>query len=199
MQGITLNKGSGPNWIHGTENNPILDLAKETNTACFSPPIDIPTSVYSEDGYFVDRDTAATQTALVWETITEAYKESDDNSATIPPEMSLLDFFKRRVEEQNIGEAAAKQILQIARVWGDVVGEPIEMQSLKFFWLEECIEGGDLNSLAYSSPTPTMLSQSREPLPGRHLQSDPRPRRQTSPRQGRPPAQHKSNLDLRFH
>jgi len=27
-------------------------------------------------------------------------------------------------------------------MWGDFVGEPIEKQSMKYFWLEECIEGG---------------------------------------------------------
>lgn len=29
-------------------------------------------------------------------------------------------------------------------MWGDFVGEPIEKQSLRFFWLEECIEGENL-------------------------------------------------------
>lgn len=91
---------------------------------------------------FVDSQTSQEQTGKVWETIEEAYKYSRDNAGSIPSDRSLLDFFKMRFEEQNFDPAATKQMLQIARVWGDVVGEPIERQSLKFFWLEECLEGG---------------------------------------------------------
>ena len=58
------------------------------------------------------------------------------------PEESLMDFFKAKVEEKELDSRSSKIVLQMARMWGDFVGEPIEKQSLKFFWLEECIEGG---------------------------------------------------------
>jgi phytoene dehydrogenase-like protein len=37
---VTLSSGhvvdAGPNWIHGTEGNPIMELAKDTNTSTHS-------------------------------------------------------------------------------------------------------------------------------------------------------------------
>ena len=53
-----------------------------------------------------------------------------------------MDFFKSEVLARGLDDFSSKVVLQMAHVWGDFVGEPIEKQSLKFFWLEECIEGG---------------------------------------------------------
>ena len=53
-----------------------------------------------------------------------------------------MDFFKGEVKRRQLDDASSQLILQMARMWGDFVGEPIEKQSLRFFWLEECIEGG---------------------------------------------------------
>ena len=119
-----------------------MDIAKETKATYFEPPIDIPTWLYDEKGEFVDSEISQARTGKVWETIEEAFKYSRENTESIPSERSLLDFFKTRFRQQQVDEASTKQMLQIARVWGDIVGEPIERQSLKFFWLEECLEGG---------------------------------------------------------
>ena len=61
--------------------------------------------------------------------------------------MSLLDFFEAKTQEERLSDDSVKLVLQIARMWGDFVGEPIEKQSLKYFWLEECIEGGEYMAL----------------------------------------------------
>ena len=54
---VTLPPGhvvdAGPNWIHGTTNNPILDLAKETGTT-FSTG-DIGMSMLDEAGRLLPR------------------------------------------------------------------------------------------------------------------------------------------------
>ena len=86
---------------------------------------------------------------IVWSIISDAFKYSNDFSGTIPPEESLLDFFKTKIKEQGLDARSSKFVLQMARMWGDFVGEPIEKQSLKFFWLEECIEGGQCIALTY--------------------------------------------------
>ena len=79
---------------------------------------------------------------LTWGIIGNAFTYSNDHKASIPSEKSLMDFFKSEVQAKDLDDQTAKLVLQMAQIWGDFVGEPIEKQSLKFFWLEECIEGG---------------------------------------------------------
>ncbi|MCJ1455108.1 hypothetical protein MMC28_005462 [Mycoblastus sanguinarius] len=134
----------GPNWIHGTDQNPILDLAHEINSITFPPPEDAAPSTYDESGLLLEAETARKSSGIMWGIVSEAFRYSDTNSASIPPEESLMDFFKSKVKEQGLNEASAKLVLQTALMWGDFVGEPIEKQSLKYFWLEECIEGENL-------------------------------------------------------
>ncbi len=119
-----------------------MELAKETNTTYFEPPVDVPTWLFDENGAFVDSRSSQEMTGLVWETVEQAFKYSRLHNDSISPERSLLDFFKSRFKERGLAEEVIRQMLQIARVWGNVIGEPVERQSLKFFWLEECLEGG---------------------------------------------------------
>lgn len=90
----------------------------------------------------MEEGTAKKHSELVWEIISEAFKYSNQNSASIPPEKSLVDFFRSAIREKALDEPSSDLVLQMAQLWGAFVGEPIEKQSLKFFWLEECIEGG---------------------------------------------------------
>ena len=83
---------------------------------------------------------------LMWGIIASAFKLSKENCASIPAEESLLDYFTVKLTEMQLHEESSKLVLSMARTWGDFVGEPIEKQSLKFFWLEECIEGGEPDS-----------------------------------------------------
>ena len=61
--------------------------------------------------------------------------------------MSLLDFFRKEVQDLfkdlPADEAARKRktLLNVASMWGAYVGSPIQRQSLRFYWLEETIEG----------------------------------------------------------
>jgi hypothetical protein len=95
-----------------------------------------------------DKD-AAENTEHVWTIIEQAMKFSNEESATIPIEKSLYDYFQEQVVKMFPGhgdEAKKKQqtILEMAEMWGAFVGSPIQTQSLKFFWLEECIDGENL-------------------------------------------------------
>ena len=60
-----------------------------------------------------------------------------------------MDYFLSSLKDQKLGEASSSLVLQMARIWGDYIGDPIEKQSLKYLWLEECIDGG-----IYSPPIP---------------------------------------------
>ncbi|KAI8943087.1 hypothetical protein NX059_001118 [Plenodomus lindquistii] len=140
----------GPNWIHGTDNNPILDLARETKTVVMN--WDGRQSVFDHLGNQMPEKEAVENTEHVWAIIERAMKLSNDSSASIPAEKSLYSFFEEQVTEMFPsdveGDATAKSrrstILQMAEMWGAFVGSPIQRQSLKFFWLEECIDGENL-------------------------------------------------------
>ncbi|MCJ1320910.1 hypothetical protein MMC15_006251 [Xylographa vitiligo] len=131
----------GANWIHGTNHNPILDLAKETNTVASS--IEEKSGNFDEFGEYMDEKKADRLYQLVWGVIADAFKYSNDTSS-IPPDRSLWDFFVEKLEEKDLSSEDTKIVLQVAQMWGAFIGDPIERQSLKYFWLEECIDGENL-------------------------------------------------------
>ncbi|KAL9127019.1 MAG: hypothetical protein Q9217_004034 [Psora testacea] len=134
----------GSNWIHGTQDNPILHLATETSGVCFEPPEDARPSFYDPSGKEIDHDIALEHSRLSWDIITEAIRYSQKHGALIPPELSLIDYYKDVLEEKGLSKMSKELVLKMARMWGNTVGEPIELQSLRFMWLEECIEGENL-------------------------------------------------------
>jgi hypothetical protein len=134
----------GPNWIHGTDHNPVVDLAKKTNTATYSWDTESD-NLFDGNGILVSN--AAEISSWFWGTIMEAFKCSEEHSATIDPEKSLWDFFLEKTAETSItaeGKEKTNLMLQVAEMWGAFVGQHITCQSLKFFWLEEVIDGGKI-------------------------------------------------------
>lgn len=139
----------GPNWIHGTDDNCMLDLAKQTNTETSS--WDSRSYAFDEDGNLFPVKEGEKYSTIMWDIIQEAFEYSNKHSNETDPSQSLYDFFERRILETipDTGVDFQKQrriILQMAELWGAFVGSPIQRQSLKFFWLEECIEGGKMTS-----------------------------------------------------
>ena len=135
----------GPNWIHGTKDNPMLDLVKQTDTDIGS--FDNMSYVFGESGNLFPVDEGEKYTTLMWAIIEDAFKHSNKLSADISAQESLYDFFLKKVvekipETEENWEEKRKIVLQVSEGWGAFVGSPITKQSLKFFWLEECIEGG---------------------------------------------------------
>jgi len=109
-------------------------------------------SIFNHLGKQMHEKDAAENTELVWEIIESAMKYSNEESAAIPAERSLYDYFKEKVQTMIPAEMegdldASKRretILQMAEMWGAFVGSPIQSQSLKYFWMEECIDGENL-------------------------------------------------------
>ncbi|KAI0468090.1 flavin-containing amine oxidoreductase [Xylaria cf. heliscus] len=138
---------AGPNWIHGTNNNPMMELAKKTNTATSSPAAN--TSVVDETGEMLPSPDAKNYTEMMWDIIGTAFIHSNRNSSTIGLDESLLDFFRKelatRIPENSPDyEKKRKTMSQVAESWGAYVGNHVISQSLKYFWLEECIDGENL-------------------------------------------------------
>ena len=203
---VPLGHGSlvdvGPNWIHGTENNPILSLAKARGAKLHT--WGDRQVIFDEDGRMVNDDEARATSTLMWSIISDAFVYSNEKSESIGSDESLLDFFRARLEgrlkrgrdfgvklrmdeskmakensrdEQaptmaraasqgrfdlssnqddselvpsqtdiDVGKLSNEQrrrVLQMAEMWGAFVGGKTSTQSLKYLWLEECIEGGE--------------------------------------------------------
>lgn len=147
----------GPNWIHGTNDNPILDIAKKTNTAISS--WDTTSRVFDEEGKLLDSAEGEKYSNLLWDIVMDAMSYSNKNSASIPASESLWDYYQkevvRRIPESEPGfEKKRQHMLQFIEMWGTFVGSPVQRQSLKFFWLEECLEGGMNPKSFYPAPVP---------------------------------------------
>lgn len=109
-------------------------------------------SIFDRLGHRLSEKDSAHYTELVWKVIEEAMEYSNAHTATIPASKSLMDFFEEKAEEMfpdlyNTDEKTKMKrdkLLSMAEMWGAFVGSPIQRQSLKFFWLEECIDGENL-------------------------------------------------------
>jgi hypothetical protein len=144
---LTLWICRGPNWIHGTDDNPIMQIARDTKTKLHA--WDEEQSVIDSKGNPMDPTEAGEYGRLLWDDglIAAAFKYSNENSKSIPASRSLYDFFEEKAQDLFMDlptdEAQRKRLglLQACEMWGAYVGSPVQRQSLKFFWLEECIEG----------------------------------------------------------
>ena len=137
----------GPNWIHGTADNPILDLAKKTQTDTGS--WDSRSYAFSDSGELFNVDDSDKYADTMWSIVQDAFEHSNQNGRTISEKESLHDFFIEKVKEkipESEADWARKReiVMQTSELWGAFVGSAIERQSLKFFWMEECIEGENL-------------------------------------------------------
>lgn len=133
----------GPNWIHGTNDNPILGLAKETGTLTHGWDEGVK-NIFDESGKVLEG--TGQLFGEMWNIVLQAFEHSTKNTSTIDPNASLYDFFVEKSEElfpdATKQEQQRKILLQFSEMWGAMVGSSVKSQSLKYFWLEECIEGG---------------------------------------------------------
>ena len=78
---------------------------------------------------------------IIWEILEDAVKYSNENCMRIASNLSLKDFFRDRLSSSPGDEEAQNLIIELAEMWGGFIGDPFERQSLKWFWLEECLDG----------------------------------------------------------
>lgn len=136
---------SGPNWIHGTGTNPIVAVAEATNTTLQDfegDPV-----IISTDGKLLSADIASKISEFMWATIEAAFEYSNTHKDDIPADRSVLDFFYEKLEKTDFTPKEKHLCIETCRMWGAYVGDPIERQSMKFFCLEECIDGSMCISL----------------------------------------------------
>lgn len=103
--------------------------------------------MFNEDGKPIPGDEVAETAESFWGLIAEGLKYSNEQREQIPVDRSLMDFVKEKASQTYLDEPAAEQarkrklLLREAEMWGAFVGGAIDRQSLRFFWLEEGIEG----------------------------------------------------------
>ncbi|KAL4785624.1 hypothetical protein BJX76DRAFT_323697, partial [Aspergillus varians] len=131
----------GPNWIHGVGANPIVNIAEATGTTL--KDFEGGQVVFGPDGKALDERVAARVSDVLWSTIEEAFKYSNSHKDDIPAEKSLLDFIRERLDETDLSSEEKSLCIESSRLWGAYVGDPIDKQSLKFFSLEESIDGSN--------------------------------------------------------
>lgn len=82
----------------------------------------------------------------VWEILDNASEHSTDQGDEIHPSASLYSFFEDSCNSAvacgDMTERGRELVLFMSQMWGAYVGDSVELQSLKFFYLEDCIEGG---------------------------------------------------------
>lgn len=117
-----------------------MTIAEETGTVMYDPEGGRHIS-YSRDGHPINDEVNAKVQEFVWTTIAEAFKYSNHHGESIPIETSLFDFFGERVQQTNFSDEEKQLCLDTCRLWGAYVGDQADKQSLKFFRLEECVDG----------------------------------------------------------
>ena len=82
----------------------------------------------------------------VWETLENAIQHSIERNEELDCCSSLYSFFQEYCDQKfHRGEISQREIelvLGMSEMWGAYVGDRVERQSLKFFYLEDCIAGG---------------------------------------------------------
>lgn len=169
---------SGPNWIHGTFNNPIVPLSQLSKSVLHQFTDQCP--IYTPEGQLMDQAEAYELQGLLWKVIERAVEYSKCCYTAIPVDKSFYDYCVEKAEElfgsnpdteddrdkERVGivngggkggvkrseeehirwkgqEERRKAIwLAMARMWGTFIGSCVTRQSLKFFFLEEPLEGG---------------------------------------------------------
>ncbi|KAK0620682.1 hypothetical protein B0T14DRAFT_433048 [Immersiella caudata] len=139
----------GPNWIHGTDDNPVWKLAQEKASLCVVPDT---MKVFQTDGRAMSEEDAESGLETVWELIEQAFKYSNEECLKVDSAQTLVDWFHDKLKEGTLSEEQRERVLLLAEMWGSFIGDSWHRQSLRWFWLEECLEGENLYVMENHGP-----------------------------------------------
>lgn len=107
----------------------------------------------------VNRQLANLTLRTVWDILEQGIEVSKASSAILSPDFSLYDYFRDicddRVRAGDMESHERDLVLGMGHMWGAYVGDRVERQSMKFFFLEDCIDGGE--PLPYGQPVTKTL------------------------------------------
>lgn len=123
-----------------------MSLAARTDTTLHTWPER--QVVFDSDGTRIPDSDVPEIAEGFWSIVSDAFKYSRENTATIPASESLFDFVKKAVAEKwtdepdgEVVQTKRRRLLRETEMWGAFVGSAVQRQSLKFFWLEETVNG----------------------------------------------------------
>lgn len=124
--------------------NPIIDLATETETPLHRWKAN--TLLVDGEGKLVAPSEANKALKQVWEILEGALEHSTDRNEELDSSVSLYSFFESwcdwAFQRGDMTRREVELVLGMSQMWGAYVGDRIELQSLKYFYLEDCIGGG---------------------------------------------------------
>jgi len=139
---LTANDQRGPNWIHGTEKNPLIPLAEEaksvTQTSLFSEG-----RVRTGNGRDLSDNEAEEYSEEMWTLFQEGIAYSEEHADSIGINESFFDLYRDRVFKKYKGEEERVIMQQMGSILGGIVAGDIRKQSLKNLSLERPIPGGE--------------------------------------------------------
>ncbi|KAG7289945.1 hypothetical protein NEMBOFW57_006322 [Staphylotrichum longicolle] len=65
----------------------------------------------------------------------------NEECLSVNASLGLKDFFQEKLAEGTLSEDQQARVLLLAEMWGSFIGDSWERQSLRWFWLEECLDG----------------------------------------------------------
>ncbi len=119
----------------------MIQLAQDTDSKLCSPGEK--TCVYDSNGMPMTDQRALDGSTTLWRIFGDAFKKSNEKCSSIEPNITLKDYVKERLLTSTLDEGLQHDILELAETWGAYNGDPFEKQSLKWVWLEECLDGGE--------------------------------------------------------
>lgn len=129
---------------YSTGVNPIIQLAKDTGTPLHRWKQN--TLLIDGEGHLLASSEANKALEQVWEILEEAIEHSKTSGGKIHSTESLYGFFEiwcdRVFGSGAMTRRQVELVLGLSEMWGAYVGDRVDRQSLKYFYLEDCIEGG---------------------------------------------------------
>jgi hypothetical protein len=130
-----------------SDDNPIMELARKTNTQLHA--VDDAEVVLDYHGDALPPEETRAYSELLWSNgvIADAFRYSNEQTSIIDAHKSLYDFFVEKAETMFLDDPEdeairkRKRFLSVTKLWSTYIGSPVTRQSFKFFWLEECLEG----------------------------------------------------------
>jgi hypothetical protein len=98
-------------------------------------------------GNLVPSDEANKALLQVWDILEKANAYSTGHSKEIASSKSLYNFFQdccnQAILDGEMNDREVELVLKMSEMWGAYVGDRVERQSLKFFFLEDCVASGN--------------------------------------------------------
>ncbi|KAF2224968.1 amine oxidase [Elsinoe ampelina] len=132
----------GPNWIHGTTGNPIVRLAHDANAV--TSACNVVSSIFGPSGKVMPQANAKALYEEVWRILDMLCEQSRTELYSIPASERMMDRFRTRVTDGDYDIDTQHQLLDIVEMWGAFMGGDCESQSMRFYWMDEGIEGDNL-------------------------------------------------------